>query len=72
MPSEKITVLHGLNSWKEFENPFVAMPKEERAPYLAERRVEIIEKLDKDRKINARLGEINKLCKPHVKHLHPK
>ena len=30
------------------DNSFVVTPEEERAPYLAERRAEIIQKLDKD------------------------
>ena len=46
-PIHKIAT-RGVKLWKEFDNTVFAMPKEKRAAWLAERRAEIIGKLNKD------------------------
>ncbi|KAF9643908.1 hypothetical protein BDM02DRAFT_3219125 [Thelephora ganbajun] len=40
--TKRLTAAHGVKLWKEFDNTIFAMPKERRAAWLAERRVEII------------------------------
>ena len=46
-PIHKIAT-RGVALWKEFDNTVFTMPKEKRAAWLAERRAEIIEKLNKN------------------------
>jgi len=46
-PIHKIAT-RGVALWKEFDNTVFAMPKDKRAAWLAERRAEIIEKLNKN------------------------
>lgn len=46
-PIHKIAT-RGVKLWKEFDNTVFAMPKDKRAAWLAERRAEIIEKLNKN------------------------
>ena len=46
-PIHKIAT-RGVKLWKEFDNTVFSMPKEKRAAWLAERKAEIIEKLNKN------------------------
>jgi len=46
-PIHKIAT-RGVALWKEFDNTIFPMPKDKRAAWLAERRAEIIEKLNKN------------------------
>ncbi|KAF9642185.1 hypothetical protein BDM02DRAFT_3245230 [Thelephora ganbajun] len=40
--TKRLTAAHGVKLWKEFDNTIFTMPKERRAAWLAEHRVEII------------------------------
>ena len=46
-PIHKIAT-HAVKLWKDFGDTVLKMPKDKRAAWLAERKAEIIEKLNKD------------------------
>jgi fatty acid synthase subunit alpha len=46
-PIHKVAT-RGVKLWKEFDNTVFSLPKEKRTPWLAERRAEIIKKLNAD------------------------